>query len=149
MSVNDQKNVCSKIGPAKSGMNTFLRAYWDIPNKTFLTAQTIERALSIWEYFFLDPDKVLDANAIGRSEPSGYTCDRTQPMPTGDASLAKVKALESNLDSAGVSLQFAVPWFLPIKEREKFPFTLSSFQAMPYPKESPIYPILVANCCVV
>ncbi|GFW34869.1 uncharacterized protein K02A2.6 [Trichonephila clavipes] len=37
--------------------------------------------------------KVLDANAIGRSEPSGYTCDRTQPMPTGDASLAKVKGL--------------------------------------------------------
>ncbi|GFW54414.1 integrase catalytic domain-containing protein [Trichonephila clavipes] len=58
-------------------------------------------------------------------------------------------ALESNLDSAGVSLQFAVPWFLPIKERENISFTLSSFQAMPYPKESPINPIFVANCCVV
>ncbi|GFQ65290.1 hypothetical protein TNCT_444861 [Trichonephila clavata] len=33
-------------------------------------------------------DKALDANAIRRSEPSGYTCDRTQPIPTGDASLA-------------------------------------------------------------
>ncbi|GFW42103.1 uncharacterized protein TNCV_1905611 [Trichonephila clavipes] len=40
-----------------------------------------------------DPDKVLDANAIGLSEPSGYTCDRTQPIPTGDASLAKVNGI--------------------------------------------------------
>ncbi|GFV21036.1 hypothetical protein TNCV_4838671 [Trichonephila clavipes] len=81
-----------RVDPALYLYSSPCRNSLEVTDKTFLPPKPLkELPLSIWEYFFSDPDKVLDANAIGRSEPSGYTCDRTQPMPTGDASLAKVK----------------------------------------------------------
>ncbi|KAI0242472.1 Solute carrier family 23 member 2 [Lamellibrachia satsuma] len=38
-------------------------------------------------------DKLLDANVIGRSDPSGIWCDNTDPTPYGDASHASTSGL--------------------------------------------------------
>lgn len=58
---------------------------------TCFTPHTIPSAsLSICEYFFSVEPRVLDANSIGFSDPSGIVWDKTAPNPLGDATGAKV-----------------------------------------------------------